>query len=87
VTSFTGSQGRTSFVCDLQPTTVDTLIGLQWLPAEREGNIDAIVTAFRRFASRAFDLARRRALDLGVSGEVNSKHVIGTVMRNRSPSG
>ena len=29
------SQDRTSFVCDLPPTTVDTLIGLRWLPAER----------------------------------------------------
>ena len=64
VNPITGSQGRTSCVCDLQPTTVDTLIGLRWLPAKRAEGVDAIVTAFRRFAGRALDVARRGALDL-----------------------
>jgi hypothetical protein len=37
VTPFAGSHGRTSFVCDLPPTTVDTLVGPPWLPAVRAG--------------------------------------------------
>jgi hypothetical protein len=58
------SQGRSSFVCDLPPTTVDTLVGLLWLPAERAGDRDEVLTAFRRFAGRALSVARRGALDL-----------------------
>jgi hypothetical protein len=64
VTPFAGSQGRTSFVCDLAPTTVDTLIGLRWLLGEQARDVDAIGTAFRRFAGRALSAARRSALDL-----------------------
>jgi hypothetical protein len=58
------SQGRTSFVCDLPPSTVDTLIGLRWLPPEHAGDADAIATASRRFAGRALSVASRGALDL-----------------------
>jgi hypothetical protein len=58
------SQDRTSFVCDLPPTTVDTLVGLRWLPAEHAGDADAIAIAFRRFAGRALSVASRGALDL-----------------------
>jgi hypothetical protein len=43
-------QARTSFVLDLPSTTMDTLIGLRWLPVERAGDRDEIMAAFRRFA-------------------------------------
>ena len=56
-------QDRTSLVCDLPPTTMDTASG-GWLPAEHAGDADAIGTAFRRFAGRALGAARRGALDL-----------------------
>jgi hypothetical protein len=58
------SQGRTSIVCDLPPPTVDTLIGLGWLAAEHARDVDAIGTAFRRFAGRALSVAGQGALDL-----------------------
>jgi len=58
------SQGRTSIMCDLPPTTVETLIGLRWLPADHARDVDAIGIAFRRFAGRALGVARRGAVDL-----------------------
>jgi hypothetical protein len=58
------SQGRTSFVCDLPPATVDTPVGLGWLAAEHAQDVDAIGTAFRRFSGRAVSVGRRGALDL-----------------------
>ena len=63
VNPITGSQGRTSCVCDLQPTTVDTLIGLRWLPAKRAEGIDAIVTLFDASPAER-STWRRGALDL-----------------------
>ena len=64
VTPFTGSQGQICFTCGLQGTTVDTLISLGWPQADSAGDVDAIARAFRRFAGRALDLARRGVLDL-----------------------
>jgi hypothetical protein len=64
VTPSTGSQGQICFTCGLQGTTVDTLISLGWLQADSAGEVDAIAKAFRRFAGRALDLARRGVLDL-----------------------
>jgi hypothetical protein len=64
VTSSTGSQGQVCFTCGLQGTTVDALISLGWLQADCAGDVDAIAKAFRRFAGRALDVARRGALDL-----------------------
>jgi hypothetical protein len=64
VTPSVGSQGYVCFACDLRATTVDTLINLQWLPAEHAGDINEIAKAFRRFAGRALDVARRGMLDL-----------------------
>jgi uncharacterized protein YcsI (UPF0317 family) len=64
VSHLTSSEDRTSFVCDLPPITVDTLIDLRWLPAEHARDADAIATAFRRFAGRALSVARRGELDL-----------------------
>jgi len=60
----TGLQSQICFVCDLQPTTIDTLISLGWLPGEFAGDFAAIVKAFRRFAGRALDVALRGELDL-----------------------
>jgi hypothetical protein len=64
VTPSAGSQGYVCFACDLRVSTVDTLISLGWLPAEHAGDINEIAKAFRRFAGRALDVARRGTLDL-----------------------
>jgi hypothetical protein len=64
VTPSAGSQGYVCFACDLQATTVDTLIRLRWLPAEYADDINEIARAFRGFAGRALDVARRGTLDL-----------------------
>jgi hypothetical protein len=64
VTPSTGSQSQICFTCGLQGTTVDALISLGWLQADCAGDVDAIAKAFRRFAGRALDVARRGALDL-----------------------
>jgi hypothetical protein len=44
-------------------TTIDTLISLGWLPPERADDINEIAKAFRRFAGRALDVARRDTLE------------------------
>jgi len=61
-----GDQGYVCFACDLKGTTVDTLasLGLGWLPAEHADDINEIAKAFRRFAGRGLDVARRGTLDL-----------------------
>jgi hypothetical protein len=64
VTPSTGSQSQICFTCGLQGTTVEALISLGWLQADCAGDVDAIAKAFRRFAGRALDVARRGALDL-----------------------
>jgi hypothetical protein len=64
VTPAAGSQGYVCFACDLKATTVDLLIRLRWLPAEHADDINEIAKAFRRFAGRALDVARRGTLDL-----------------------
>jgi hypothetical protein len=64
ITPYTGSQSQICFTCGLQGTTVDALISLGWLQADCAGDIDAIAKAFRRFAGRALDVARRGAFDL-----------------------
>jgi hypothetical protein len=64
VSPSTGSQGQICFTCDLKGTTVDALISLGWLQADRAGDVDAIAKAFRSFVGRALDLARHGALDL-----------------------
>jgi hypothetical protein len=63
VTPSAGSQGYVCFPCDLQATTVDTLISLKWLPAEYSDDIVEIAKAFRRFAGRALEIARRDTLE------------------------
>jgi hypothetical protein len=57
-------QGHVCFPCSLKATTVDTLIRLRWLPAEYADDINEIGKAFRRFAGRALDVARRGTLEL-----------------------
>jgi len=64
VTPSAGSKGYLCFPCDLQATTVDALIKLRWLPAEYADDINEIANAFRRFAGRALDVARRGTLEL-----------------------
>src|SRR5271154_2807417 len=48
-----GSQGQVCFMCDLQRSTIETLVSLGWLYADRQDDLAAIVRAFRGFASRA----------------------------------
>jgi hypothetical protein len=64
VTPYTGSQGCISFACDLRATTIDTLVSLGWLPPKHADDINEIAKAFRRFAGRALDVARRGKLEL-----------------------
>jgi len=63
VTPAAGSLGQVCFPCDLRVSTIDTLIDLGWLPAEYANDINKIAKAFRRFAGRALDIARRDTLE------------------------
>jgi len=63
VTPSAGSQGQVCFVCDLRTSTIDTLIDLGWLPIEYARDINKIAKAFRHFAGRALDIARRDTLE------------------------
>jgi hypothetical protein len=69
VTPSAGSQGYVCLACDLKATTVDTLISLGWLAAEHANDINEIEKAFRGFAGRALDKARRDTLETQWSGE------------------
>ena len=53
-----GSPGKTSFMLDVQRSTIDTLVELRWLRADQRDDLTAIVTAFRRFVGRSLDVAR-----------------------------
>jgi len=58
VTPTTGSEDKVSFLCELKPSTIRTLVHLGWLRADQQDDLGAIVTAFRRFAGRSLDIAR-----------------------------
>ena len=55
-----GSPGKTSFMLEIQRSTIDTLVELRWLRADQRDDLTAIVTAFRQFARRSLDIARNR---------------------------
>jgi hypothetical protein len=42
----------------VQHSTIETLVALRWLRADRRDDIAAIVTAFRGFAGRSLEIAR-----------------------------
>jgi hypothetical protein len=46
VSPTTGSEGKISFLCDIQRTTIETLVALRWLRADQRDDLAAIVTAF-----------------------------------------
>ena len=59
VTPSTGSEeGKVCFFCEIKGSTIDTMVELHWLQAERRDDLAAIVTAFRQFARRSLDIAR-----------------------------
>ena len=58
VTPALGSPGKTSFMLEIQRSTIDTLVELRWLQADQRDDLAAIVTAFRRFVGRSLDIAR-----------------------------
>src|SRR4029077_11328621 len=58
VTPALGSPGKTSFMLEIQRSTIDTLVELRWLQADQRDDLTAIVTAFRRFVGRSLDIAR-----------------------------
>jgi hypothetical protein len=88
VTPSAGSQGYVCFPCDLKATTVDTLISLGWLPAEYADDINEIAKAFRRFAGRALEIARRDTLETQWSGKrvavTRNSQLPSTLHKNRS---
>jgi hypothetical protein len=59
VTATTGSEGNVSFLCDIRRSTIETLVTFGWLPADQQDELSVIVKAFRRFAGRALDVARK----------------------------
>ena len=63
VTPSTGSEAKVTFLCDIQPNMIDTLVTFGWLPADQRNNLGAIVTGFRRFAGGALAVARNCGLD------------------------
>ena len=63
VTPRTGSQDKVSFLCELKPSTIGTLVHLGWLRADQQEDLTAIVTGFRRFAGRSLGVARNGAFD------------------------
>jgi len=58
VTPALSSQGKVSFMLEVQRSTIDTLAELRWLRADQRDDLTAIVTAFRRFVGRSLDIAR-----------------------------
>ncbi len=58
VTPASNSQGKVSFMLEIQYSTIETLVALRWLQADQRDDITAIVTAFRRFAGRSLEIAR-----------------------------
>jgi hypothetical protein len=61
VTPSTSSQGKVSFMLEIQQSTIRTLVHLGCLRADQRDDLAAIVTAFRRFAGRSLDIARNSA--------------------------
>jgi hypothetical protein len=59
VTPPTGSHDQLGFMCTIQRSTIETLVSFGWLPADQQDDLGAIVKAFRRFAGRALDVARK----------------------------
>jgi len=60
----TGSEeGKVCFFCEIQRSTIDTLVELRWLRADQRADLGAIVTGFRHFARRALAVARNGGLD------------------------
>jgi hypothetical protein len=58
VTPTRGSEvGKVCFLCQLKPSTIETLIDLGWLRADQRDDLAAIVTAFCRFAGRSLEVA------------------------------
>ena len=58
-----GSQGKVSFMLEIQRGTTDTLVNFGWLPADQRDDLSAIVTGFRHFAGRALTVARNSGPD------------------------
>jgi hypothetical protein len=52
------SQGKVSFMFEIQQSTIRTLVHLGWLRADQQDDLAAIVTGFRRFAGRSLEIAR-----------------------------
>jgi hypothetical protein len=52
------SQGKVSFMLEIQHSTIETLVALRWLGANQWDDLAAIATAFRRFAGRSLEIAR-----------------------------
>ena len=63
VTPALSSQGKASFMLEIQRSTIDTLVNFGWLPADQQDDLSAIAKAFRRFAGRALAVARNCGLD------------------------
>ena len=59
VTPPTGSHDQLGFMCTIQRSTIETLVSFGWLPDDQQDDLGAIVKAFRRFAGRALDDARK----------------------------
>ena len=57
------SQGKASFMLEIQRGTTDTLVNFGWLAADQQDDLSAIAKAFRRFAGRALAVARNCGLD------------------------
>jgi len=58
-----GSQGKVSFMLEIQRSTIDTLVELRWLRADQQDDLSAIAKAFRRFAGRALAVTRNSGPD------------------------
>jgi hypothetical protein len=58
VTPAPTSQGKVSFMLELQHSTIRTLVHLGWLRADQREDLAALVTAVRRFVGRSLDIAR-----------------------------
>jgi hypothetical protein len=52
------SQGKVSFMLEIQQRTIRTLVHLGWLRADQQDDLAAIVAGFRRFAGRSHEIAR-----------------------------
>jgi hypothetical protein len=63
VTASTGAQNQLCFMCTVQPSTIETLVTLEWLRADQQDDLAAIVKAFRRFVGRALAVARNEERD------------------------